>query len=103
MTDVVIAAYRRSPFHFAGKGELVKLRPDEMAAQVVKAMLERFAAMLTKLASTHRDVIFVNTQGTLPAVKSSWHNELHPSNKGFDQFARRFQAELQALFPDRIP
>ena len=22
MTDVVIAAYRRSPFHFAGKGEL---------------------------------------------------------------------------------
>ena len=39
MTDVVIAAYRRSPFHFAGKGELVKLRPDEMAAQVVKALV----------------------------------------------------------------
>jgi acetyl-CoA acyltransferase len=39
MTDVVIAAYRRSPFHFANKGELVKLRPDEMAAQVVKALV----------------------------------------------------------------
>ena len=39
MTDVVIAAYRRSPFHFAHKGELVKLRPDEMAAQVVKALV----------------------------------------------------------------
>ena len=39
MTDIVIAAYRRSPFHFAHKGELVKLRPDEMTAQVVKALL----------------------------------------------------------------
>ncbi len=39
MTDIVIAAYRRSPFHFAHKGGLVKLRPDEMAAQVVRALL----------------------------------------------------------------
>jgi acetyl-CoA acyltransferase len=39
MTDIVIAAYRRSPFHFAHKGDLVKLRPDEMAAQVVKALV----------------------------------------------------------------
>ena len=39
MTDIVIAAYRRSPFHFAHKGSLTKLRPDEMAAQVVKALV----------------------------------------------------------------
>ncbi|MFC7474724.1 thiolase family protein [Dankookia sp. GCM10030260] len=39
MTDVVIAAYRRSPFHLAHKGALVKLRPDEMAAQVVRALV----------------------------------------------------------------
>jgi acetyl-CoA acyltransferase len=39
MTDVVIAAYRRSPFHFAHKGALVTLRPDEMAAQVVRALV----------------------------------------------------------------
>jgi acetyl-CoA acyltransferase len=39
MTDIVIAGYRRSPFHFAGKGALVKLRPDEMAAQVVRALV----------------------------------------------------------------
>jgi acetyl-CoA acyltransferase len=39
MTDVVIAAYRRSPFHFANKGELARLRPDEMAAQVVRALI----------------------------------------------------------------
>ena len=40
MTDVVIAAYRRSPFHFAGKGELAGVRPDEMAAQVVRALVQ---------------------------------------------------------------
>ncbi|MCK8785718.1 thiolase family protein [Roseomonas sp. NAR14] len=39
MTDVVIAAYRRSPFHLAHKGDLARVRPDEMAAQVVRAMV----------------------------------------------------------------
>lgn len=39
MTDIVIAAYRRSPFHFAHKGGLTKLRPDEMAAQIVRALV----------------------------------------------------------------
>ncbi len=40
MTNVVIAAYRRSPFHFSGKGELAKARPDEMAATVARALVE---------------------------------------------------------------
>ena len=39
--SVVIAGYARSPFHFAGKGELTKVRPDEMAAQVVRGLLEK--------------------------------------------------------------
>ncbi|HZF75218.1 MAG TPA: thiolase family protein [Acetobacteraceae bacterium] len=41
MTDIVIAAYRRSPFHFAGKGDLAKVRPDDLAAQVVRALVEQ--------------------------------------------------------------
>ncbi|NOG73846.1 thiolase family protein [Roseicella sp. DB1501] len=40
MTDVVIAAYRRSPFQPAHKGTLTRLRPDEMAAQVVRALVD---------------------------------------------------------------
>ena len=39
--NVVIAGYARSPFHFAGKGELTKVRPDEMAAQVVRGLLDK--------------------------------------------------------------
>ena len=39
--SVIIAGYARSPFHFAGKGELAKVRPDELAANVVRALLEK--------------------------------------------------------------
>lgn len=38
--DVIIAGYARSPFHFANKGELAKTRPDEMAAQVVRGLID---------------------------------------------------------------
>jgi acetyl-CoA acyltransferase len=39
MKNVVIAGYKRSPFHFAYKGALAKLRADDIAAEVVKALV----------------------------------------------------------------
>ena len=39
--NVVIAGYARSPFHFAKKGDLKRVRPDELAAQVVKGLVEK--------------------------------------------------------------
>ncbi len=41
MRNVVIAGYARSPFHFAHKGDLRKVRPDEMAAKVIEALIQR--------------------------------------------------------------
>lgn len=41
MQDVVIAAYGRSPFTFAKKGDLARVRPDELTAQVVKGVVTR--------------------------------------------------------------
>ncbi|MFJ3050698.1 MULTISPECIES: thiolase family protein [Pseudomonas nitroreducens/multiresinivorans group] len=41
MTSVVIAGYARSPFHFAKKGALIDVRPDDLAAQTVKALVQR--------------------------------------------------------------
>lgn len=41
MTNIVIAGYARSPFHFARKGGLVNLRPDDMAAQVMRGLVNR--------------------------------------------------------------
>ncbi len=41
MTSVVIAGYLRSPFQFARKGGLINLRPDDLAAQVLRGLVER--------------------------------------------------------------
>jgi acetyl-CoA acyltransferase len=44
--DAFIVDFARSPFHFARKGKLAALRPDDLAAQVVRALIARqpFAA-----------------------------------------------------------
>jgi acetyl-CoA acyltransferase len=39
-TPVVICGYKRSPFTFAGKGALAKVRPDDMAAKVIQALVK---------------------------------------------------------------
>jgi acetyl-CoA acyltransferase len=39
--NVVIAGYTRSPFHFAKKGGLTRVRPDELCAQVISSLVER--------------------------------------------------------------
>ncbi len=41
MKSVVIAGYARSPFTLAKKGELAKTRPDDLAAQTVRALVQR--------------------------------------------------------------
>lgn len=38
--SVVICGYKRSPFHFANKGALAKTRPDDIAAEVIKALIK---------------------------------------------------------------
>ena len=40
-TSVVIAGYARSPFHFARKGQLIGVRPDDLAAQVLRGLVEK--------------------------------------------------------------
>ena len=38
--SVVICGYKRSPFHLANKGALVKVRPDDIAAAVIKGLID---------------------------------------------------------------
>ncbi len=39
--EAIIAAYVRSPFTFARKGGLASVRPDDLGAHVIRALLER--------------------------------------------------------------
>ena len=41
MSDAYIAGYVRTPFAPATRGELKRVRPDDLAAQVVRALVER--------------------------------------------------------------
>ena len=41
MKSVVIAGYARTPFCFAKKGELIKVRPDDLAATAVQGVLQK--------------------------------------------------------------
>ena len=43
-TPVVICGYKRSPFTFAMKGSLATVRPDDMAAEVIKALIAETGA-----------------------------------------------------------
>jgi acetyl-CoA acyltransferase len=40
MVDVVIAGYKRSPFTLAKKGALARTRPDDLAAAVIRGLIE---------------------------------------------------------------
>ncbi|MDR3513796.1 MAG: thiolase family protein [Caulobacteraceae bacterium] len=41
MTQAVIAGYARTPFHFARKGALAQVRPDDLAAAAIRGLVER--------------------------------------------------------------
>ena len=69
---------------------------------VTKIMLQQFAAMLQALELSHPNVTFINGQGTLAPQTSSWHNELHPSKNGFNQFATLFHQALKTAFPTQV-
>lgn len=77
--------------------------PGDLVAssQVVQEMLTQFATMLKALQS-HARVTYIDAQGVLPAVPSSWHNEMHPSKGGFNQIADVFHVQIKALFPGRV-
>lgn len=43
MTSIVIAGFARSPFQFAKKGALINIRPDDLAAQVLKGLVGKLS------------------------------------------------------------
>ena len=72
------------------------------AFAVTKILLQQFAALVQSLESAHPKVTFINGQGTLAPQTSSWHNELHPSKAGFNDFATLFHQALKTAFPTQV-
>lgn len=69
---------------------------------LAKVMIDRFNAMLAALvrAADFRHVTYVDLRGTLSTggnYKDWWDNELHPTARGFNAVAQRFDAVLRSL------
>jgi hypothetical protein len=81
--------------------DLRKFPSQSAAHEVVKSMIDQFAAMLNSLTQAS-GVSFINTPGTLTPVSTSWHNELHPSKGGFNLITDKIYVQLKAMFPHRV-
>lgn len=68
--------------------------PADLAfrTDVVKLLLQEFAAMVAGVAAVHPNLNLIATQGTL--TSKEWDNELHPDNPGFGKIADKFAAAL---------
>ena len=45
MSNAIIAGYARTPFHFARKGKLASVRPDDLAAIPLRELMAWLAAL----------------------------------------------------------
>lgn len=74
------------------------IRDYDIQKDIVKYMLERFAAIIEQFEARNDNVLYVRTQGTLKT--SDWKDELHPTSAGFEKVAAKFQAALRSVFPE---
>lgn len=74
--------------------ELRKI-PKSKRRDVVKLLLKEFDTMLDKLVRNSQRVTVIQTQGVL--TDHEWANELHPTNHGFRNVAKVFEAEIKKI------
>lgn len=65
----------------------------------VRLLLDAFEAqVLAPMQQEHSDVFhYVPLLGTLGPDPALWHDELHPSDQGFQQLGQKFAAQLKTL------
>ncbi len=84
----VLAGYVRSPFPLAGKGALARVRPEDLAAQVVRALIERTGVDAGAAACRQRVHLFVVARVAAVQV---------------EEFLNLAQGEPQAFSPQDQP
>jgi hypothetical protein len=73
-----------------------------LARDVTRRLINRFNAMIARVAAAHSNVHHVNLTGTLAKAYGNdytthWNNELHPRENGFDLLAKLIEAKLKSL------
>jgi hypothetical protein len=77
------------------------VQPLQLRWDVVREIIDRFNAVMQRLAAAHPNVIYVNTrdsvapaQCTLAVATPEWKDELHPRDPGFRRVAGRLLARM---------
>jgi len=73
-----------------------------LARDVTRRLIDRFNAMIARVAAAYSNVHHVNLTGTLAKAYGNnymthWNNELHPKENGFDLLAKLIEAKLKSL------
>ena len=60
----------------------------------MKKLMDRFNAMLRRVAGQFEHVTYIDLRDVLPPTKRLWANELHPKEQGFKLAAQKFAERL---------
>jgi lysophospholipase L1-like esterase len=69
--------------------------------EIVRAIVDRFHAALTRLAERFARVRVIDTRGAVGDAR--WHDELHPNDPGYAAVARLFAAEIAQVTGTDVP
>jgi hypothetical protein len=67
----------------------------KLQRDIVRVLVDRFAAGMTRIAQRYPHAIFLDNRGVVG--DGEWYDELHPGNAGFAKVAKRFAAAIKAI------
>ncbi|WP_461655906.1 SGNH/GDSL hydrolase family protein [Methylorubrum aminovorans] len=79
----------------------VGIADPALQREIVRAIVDRFHAELTALASGFPQVRVIDTRGAVGDTR--WHDELHPNDAGFAAVAGLFAAEIARATATDVP
>jgi hypothetical protein len=70
------------------------IEDPELQRLITAEMVDRFNTRLLNLANQSRRLTYVDCRGV---VKGRWHDELHPTNEGYADVAKRLEAAIERV------
>lgn len=74
----------------------LQIRKKVLQEDIIKVLINRYNDALNLLASEFNGSVFVvNCRGAV--LRDEWHDELHPTNDGYERVAERFKSVIDSI------
>jgi hypothetical protein len=80
--------------------ELRGYKDHEEQRVIIRTLIDRFNDMLEDLADTHDNLTVIDLRATI--TNDDWHDEIHPTRRGFGKAAQSFRETLGMLLPAKF-